>query len=275
MRYRATLIVTIMVVLSGLCLASWGWIEGDGLHFDKPDHGAALIGGGILCFLSGLFLLSALSNFRRARAVRTNPEGEFHVPADAMAAFFKADSKQEEPNEWRPPFWEKRKGVDIAWAGDTLLVGGHLWGFAPEHYPSIYGIELHLRPLPHVVVRYSQFWIDPLKSHNYFHNTHRTFRFPVTDQTAARALVRHFLDILATPRLKRSRRNARLARIVMATAGVLCIVVGGYFFGQTLYAQAQGQYLSEGQRALAIAGAVFAIMGGPVFLGMAWILRDK
>lgn len=262
-------------MLSGLCLASWGWVKGDGLHWDMPDQGAAVIGGVILSFLSALFLLGALSDFRRARAVRANPEGGFHVSADVIVAFFEVDRKQDEPNEWRPAFVEKCKGVDISWAEDSLLVGGRLWGFAPEHYPSIFAIEMRASPLPHVAIRFSQLWIDPLKQHNHIYNTRRTYRFPVTDQTAARALVRHFLGVLSAPSINRARRNVRRARIVIAIAGVLCILVGGITFGQAFYAQAQGQHLSEGQRALAIAGGVFAILGGPLFLGMAWILRDK
>ncbi len=274
-RYRAVLIAAFTAMLTGLCLAGWGWIKGDGLHWDMPDEGAAIIGGGILSFLSALFFLGALSDFRRARAVRARPEGGFHLSAGAIAAFLEVDRKQDEPNEWRPAFGEMRRGVDISWAGDSLLFGGRLWGFAPERYPSVYAIEMRSVPLPHVAIRYRQLWIDPLKSHSNIHNTHRTFRFPITDESAARALVRHFLGILAAPSAKRGRDKVRRARIGLAIVGALCIVVGGGAFGQMLYAQAQGEILSQGQRALAIGGAVFAILGGPIFLGLAWAFRDK
>jgi hypothetical protein len=275
MRYRATLIGTALIMLLAFCLAGWGWIAGDGLHWDKPDQGAALIGGGIVFFLSALFLSSAVSTYRRASSVRANPEGNFFVPRDAVAAFFEVDREQEEPNEWRPAFGEKRNGVEVSWAGDTLLVGGRLLGFAPEHYPSVYAVELHVRPVPQVIIRYRQFWFNALKSHSDFENTRRTFRFPVTDERAARAMVRHLNGILDAGPTERTRRNSRRVRIVFATAGVLFIVVGGAIFGLALHAQAQGYRLSETERAIAIAATVFAIMGGPLCLGVAWIFRGK
>lgn len=275
MRYRANLIGLSGASALAACAAAWGWFDAGGIDPYQPGHATAVIAGVIGLLLMLPLIPSALATGARAAAVRANPTGRwFAGPAD-IAAFREWERRNGIVNEWRPTRGERARGIEVCWAGDMLVVGGHCWRLAPGQYPSVRSIEARAAPPGSVALRYGQIWVHNMSSRDRLVHTEREFRFPAPDEAQARALVRHVTPLLGMPQESDGRRRrARLVTAAWIAAAVFGVLLAtGLGFG--LHDRANGVFRAHGERAALIAATVLGIMGTPAMLLILWSLRRR
>lgn len=273
MRYRANLVVVAACCgLAGLALG-WGWWGPGDPEADTAPHVAAFIIGAIGLLLALPALASSIALNARARATRAAPEDCWSAGPAAIAELLDWQRRSGTDNEWRPTASERRRGVEICWAGEHLVVGGHYWRVIPGQYPRILSVWSRAAPPASVTLRYQHVWAHNMSSVPRFIGTEREFRFPAPDDAKARALVRHFSGVLE--REDRSRRQRRLGRLANWALGAgscfLALLVFG--FGVAWHDQAHAVFRPTPERVLLIAATSLGVMGAPLLLWVGWLLR--
>ncbi len=275
MRYRINLIAT--ASFSGLAASAlaWGWFDADGLRADSPGHATAVIAGAIGLLLGLPVLGAALAVCARVRATRAASEGRWSVTPADIAGLQAWQRRIGDTNEWRPTRGERARGIEVCWAGEDLVVGGHYWRVAPGQYPTITAVRAQLAPPASIALHYRQVWAHNMSSVPRLLMTERTFRFPAPDDAQARSFARHFSRLLdgerAADRLRRLRRLSSCA--FGASAVFLALLLSG--LGVAWHDRANGIYRTTPQRAALIATTVFGIMGTPTLLLAGVAVRSR
>lgn len=274
MRYRANLIGLAMVNGLAAGAVAWGWFDAGGrIDPYQPGHATAVFAGAIGLLLLFPLFLRALQIPARVASVRANPEGRWFVGPAAIASYLEWERRNGIVNEWRPTRSERANGIEVCWAGEVLLVGGHYRLVA--YGQSVRSVEGRLAPPGSVALRYGQHWSRSFGRMPRLIYTLREFRFPAPDEAQARALVRHFNELLdAGPTRDWPRRRARLVALGWIVTAIFVVMLIGSF-ALAWHDRTNGIFRPTGQRAALMAMMVAGVIGTLGTLPLALSLRRR
>lgn len=275
MRFQAIHSGAMLVTLAGLAAAVWGWASSNGLDGDYPGRAAAFVGGLIAAGFGAVVWGSAASVRRKAALLREGRGlgGRWFVSPEALAGFLESERRRGVANEWRPSRGERRRGVEVLWGGESLLVGGTWWRIAPGQYPAIEAVGIDPGPPAAVTLRYRQLWFSRPSSVPRTVRTVREFRFPATGAASARAMASRFGRNLAGTARIDPRRAGRFFRSALILAGLFA-AAGLAGLAVAVQDGMAGTARADGERALLIAMTVLGAMGTPAALAIALLARS-
>lgn len=274
MRFQAIHDNALLVTLAGMAAAVWAWVTSNGLEAEYPGRATAFVVGLIAAVFGSIVWRSAASIGRKAAELRDGRGlgGRWFIRPEAVAEFLIYERQRGVANEWRPSRGERRRGVDVLWGGETLVVGGTYWRIAPGQYPAIEAVGLDPGPPLTVAVRFHQLWFVTPSSRLRSIPTVREFRFPVIDIASAQAMVRLFGRNLAGSARVDPRKagwffwSALVLVVLFATAGLVGL-------GFAVQDNLAGIRRPDGERAILIAMVVVGAMGTPAALAIAFLAR--
>ncbi|MGA9581043.1 MAG: hypothetical protein WBR13_03615 [Allosphingosinicella sp.] len=271
MRFQAIHGSALFVTLAGVAAAVWGWVSSNGL---EAERAVAFVIGLVAAVFGSIVWRSAASVRRQVAELRDGRGlgGRWFIRPEAVAEFLDYERQRGVANEWRPSWGERRRGVDVLWGGDNLVVGGTYWRIAPGQYPEIEAVGLDPGPPLTVAVRYRQLWFVTPSSRARSIPTVREFRFPVIDIASARAMVSLFALNLAREAGVDPRKAGRFFRGALILA-VLFAAAGLVGLGFAVQDNMAGIRRPDGERAMLIAMVVVAAMGTPAALAIAFLAR--
>lgn len=275
MRFQAIYASALLVTLAGLAASAWGWVTSNGLDGDYPGRAAAFVAGLVAAGFGSVVWRSAASVGRKVRRLREGRGlgGRWFIGPQAVAGLLDGERQGRAVNEWRPSRGERRRGVEVLWGGETLVVGGTYWRIAPGQYPEIEAVGLDPGPPPTVAVRHRQLWISRPSSTARSVPTVREFRFPATDIASARAMVSLFAGNLAGRARGDPRKAVWFFRGALVLAGLFA-AAGLAGLGFAVQDGMAGVTRPDGERALLIGMTVIGAMGTPAALAIALLARS-
>lgn len=274
MRFQVVHASALLATLAGVAAAVWGWVTSNGLEAEYPGRAAAFVAGLIAAAFGSVVWRSAASTRRKVARLRdgAEPGGRWFIRPEAVAEFLEYERLRGVANEWRPSRGERRRGVDVLWGGETLVVGGTYWRIAPGQYPQIEAVGLDPGTPLTVVIQYRQLWFVRPSSRTRAIATVREFRFPVIDIASARAMVSLFERKLAGRAGVDPGEAGRFYWSALGLAGLFA-AAGLAGLGFAFQDGMAGVRRSDGERAILIAMVVMGAMGTPAALAMAFLAR--